>query len=1477
MLRVEDPRGALFVQGGLFLDQSVPASLLASVSNGNTSVSFQGWGSGKRAPVVLGVFRRRGTRFLSVSLSVKGGEGFVGESVGVLGQDGKRREEENGIEEEEKEGRVVEVQEKRVEVRGTGAGAMNTTKHLWAGAVAAMVSRTFVAPLERLKLEYIVRGEQRNLFELIKHIATTQGLRGFWKGNFVNILRTAPFKAVNFYAYDTYRKQLLKFSGNEETTNFERFVAGAAAGITAAILCIPLDTIRTKMIAPGGEALGGVIGVFRHMVQTEGFFSLYKGLVPSLVSMAPSGAVFYGVYDILKSAYLHSPEGIRRTSLMKQQEGEEMSALDQLELGPARTLIYGAISGACAEAATYPFEVVRRHLQMQVQATKLNAFATCMKIVEKGGIPALYAGLIPSLLQVLPSAAISYFVYDSATDLQGKGEYWDRTGRGLSSCLMAEGRRYAITPQLDISQIILEAQHRWLRPAEICEILRNYQNFHIAPEPANKPASGSLFLFDRKVLRYFRKDGHNWRKKRDGKTVKEAHERLKSGSVDVLHCYYAHGEENENFQRRSYWMLEEDLMHIVLVHYREVKGNKSSYRSTRESEDNSQVTHLDGPVFSNSFTHQSRLLSQTTEAESANSTQTSEVEDAESDNYQASSRYHSYPELQRCVDGPVMDAPLLNHHVSFSPSNNQFQSARPQAAALESGFYQVSQGDTTKVYDQMSLGLAFNGARTQFDSACWNELLEYCNTDFDDPFFRASVASMQPVSLENNTVKESLIISGLGNEGFNFKQDVAVSQDQLILQGSNAEVSSFPTLNVDLKTEDLIEGVDNDSSIMKHQSLDLANIGGEEGLKKYDSFSKWMSKELEEVEDTHMKSSSGVDWDTVGSGNVEVSNLSNHDLLDPYLMAPSLSQDQLFSIIDFSPNWAYTDSGTKVIVTGKFLKDKQDLDKCKWSCMFGEIEVPAEILADGVLRCLAPPHTCGRVPFYITCSNRLACSEVREFEYCMSHVQHMETSDSYLCCTNEMSLSIRLERLLSLEPATSLTPLSNTLSEKHDLSGKISSLLMESEDELCDLLKLNQDATISPDNVKNHLLEKLLKDKLHVWLLHKLGEDGKGPNVLDTEGQGVLHLASALGYDWAIEPTITAGVSINFRDVHGWTALHWAAFCGRERTVVTLITLGADPRALTDPTPEFPTGRTASDLASANNHKGIGGFLAESSLTSHLSTLGLKDLEGNDITEISGLSSVEDVAEKSVVHLAGAEEHATISMKDSLSAVRNAALTAARIHEVLRVQSFQRKKLVEIGNDKCGISDESVFSLLSVKASRPGQHDLSVHAAVIKIQNKFRGWKDRKLFLIIRKRIVMIQAHVRGHQVRKHYRKIVWSVGIVEKAILRWRRKRIGLRGFRSEGLLEGPTTQNQSSTDDDYDFLKEGRKQTEARLEKALARVKSMVQYPEARDQYHRLLKVVTELQESKAMQESFLNGPEEAVDGDFMIGLEELLENSP
>ncbi|ESW31653.1 hypothetical protein PHAVU_002G256400 [Phaseolus vulgaris] len=390
-----------FFPGGLFLNSHTLPSSFASYlpppsSSDPTTVSCFCWKRSLRVEGGIG-----GGAFLSLSLSLNGtsaDQRYGRESGEILEHHDKKVEDDDGVS-EEKEKILI-----------NGSGAVNMTKHLWAGAVAAMVSRTFVAPLERLKLEYIVRGEQKNLYELIQQIATSQGLKGFWKGNFVNILRTAPFKAINFYAYDTYKNKLTRMLGNEESTNIERFVAGAAAGITATLLCLPMDTIRTVMVAPGGEALGGVIGAFRHMIRTEGFFSLYKGLVPSIISMAPSGAVYYGIYDILKSAYLHSPEGRKR--IQRREEAQELNALEQMELGPIRTLLYGAIAGCCSEAATYPFEVVRRQLQMQVRATRLNAMATCVKIVEQGGVPALYAGLIPSLLQVLPSAAISYFVYE---------------------------------------------------------------------------------------------------------------------------------------------------------------------------------------------------------------------------------------------------------------------------------------------------------------------------------------------------------------------------------------------------------------------------------------------------------------------------------------------------------------------------------------------------------------------------------------------------------------------------------------------------------------------------------------------------------------------------------------------------------------------------------------------------------------------------------------------------------------------------------------------------------------------------------------------------------------------------------------------------------------------------------------------------------------------------------------------------------
>ncbi len=121
-----------------------------------------------------------------------------------------------------------------------------------------------------------------------------------------------------------------------------------------------------------------------------------------------------------------------------------------------------------------------------------------------------------------------------------------------------------------ISWSIAQACGRWVSPDEVFEILSNYAKcgFTLDRVAPVRPPSGSIYLFDRSIVRYFRKEGYNWRKKKDGKTVREAHERVKTGSGDVLRCRYAHGENDSGLQRRYYWIHDPALENIVLVHYR---------------------------------------------------------------------------------------------------------------------------------------------------------------------------------------------------------------------------------------------------------------------------------------------------------------------------------------------------------------------------------------------------------------------------------------------------------------------------------------------------------------------------------------------------------------------------------------------------------------------------------------------------------------------------------------------------------------------------------------------------------------------------------------------------------------------------------------------------------------------------------------------------------------------------------------------
>jgi len=65
--------------------------------------------------------------------------------------------------------------------------------------------------------------------------------------------------------------------------------------------------------------------------------------------------------------------------------------------------------------------------------------------------------------------------------------------------------------------------------------------------------------------------------------------------------------------------------------------------------------------------------------------------------------------------------------------------------------------------------------------------------------------------------------------------------------------------------------------------------------------------------------------------------------------------------------------------------------------------------------------------------------------------------------------------------------------------------------------------------------------------------------------------------------------------------------------------------------------------------------------------------------------------------------------------------------------------VAKLDNAKDDINEDPLSLVTLKRATKAGPHDMPLHAAAVRIQNKFRGWKGRKEFLIIRQRIVKIQ------------------------------------------------------------------------------------------------------------------------------------------
>lgn len=321
------------------------------------------------------------------------------------------------------------------EQRKPESRAIEALKQLFCGGAAGSVAKTVTAPLSRLTILYqvhpmVTTKEHRPKFSMtirggIAKIVERGGVLSLWKGNGTSVLHRFPFSAINFYVYEGVMDllngpQRLSDDDEDDITNdkdvstFSRLFAGAAAGTTACVACYPLDLVRTRLTTQleSKENYRGISDAFVKIVRNEGFLGLYAGLAPTLMVAVPNFSISWMVYGSLKE-YALEDELFYNLRKVDANTGEE-------KLGFQLTLMCGALSGTLSTMVTFPFDTVRRRMQIQGQHFALDERVSSTQMIrsllKKDGIKGFYRGITPEVMKVIPMVGTMFTVYEYLKD-----------------------------------------------------------------------------------------------------------------------------------------------------------------------------------------------------------------------------------------------------------------------------------------------------------------------------------------------------------------------------------------------------------------------------------------------------------------------------------------------------------------------------------------------------------------------------------------------------------------------------------------------------------------------------------------------------------------------------------------------------------------------------------------------------------------------------------------------------------------------------------------------------------------------------------------------------------------------------------------------------------------------------------------------------------------------------------------------------
>ncbi len=166
------------------------------------------------------------------------------------------------------------------------------------GAFATFLAASFRVPQEVLK-QRVQADVYPNALAAFRQTIGKDGFFGLYKGWGATISRDIPWNAFSFMFHGL-AKKVFQNVNNRDPTPWENIALGSLSGAGAAVLTMPIDVIKTRLMTQAAGANARYVGILptlRMIVQEEGAMTLMKGLLPRICFLAPLAGVTFSVYE----------------------------------------------------------------------------------------------------------------------------------------------------------------------------------------------------------------------------------------------------------------------------------------------------------------------------------------------------------------------------------------------------------------------------------------------------------------------------------------------------------------------------------------------------------------------------------------------------------------------------------------------------------------------------------------------------------------------------------------------------------------------------------------------------------------------------------------------------------------------------------------------------------------------------------------------------------------------------------------------------------------------------------------------------------------------------------------------------------------------------------------------------------------------------------------------------------------------------